>query len=71
MVTNSISLKAINELLGLKFYIPSYQRGYRWTKIQVEDLLNDIDEFKKKHRGKVFGLLLPATFGSKRNNPRH
>lgn len=47
MVANSISLKAINELLGLKFYIPSYQRGYRWTKIQVEDLLNDIDEFKK------------------------
>lgn len=30
------------ELLGMHFFIPRYQRGYRWTKKQVEDLLNDI-----------------------------
>lgn len=35
----------IEELLGYKFFIPSYQRGYRWTEQQVEDLLNDIWEF--------------------------
>jgi hypothetical protein len=31
-----------------KFYIPSYQRGYRWTKQQVTDLLNDLWEFQSK-----------------------
>lgn len=41
----SISLKPVNELLGMNFFIPDYQRGYRWEKQQVEDLLNDIDEF--------------------------
>jgi hypothetical protein len=28
-----------------KFFIPSYQRGYRWDKEQVEDLLDDLFEF--------------------------
>ncbi len=27
------------------FCIPSYQRGYRWQKVNVTDLLNDLDEF--------------------------
>ena len=26
---NELQLKTINELLGLKFIIPHYQRGYR------------------------------------------
>ena len=42
---NRIELKSIKDLLGMKFFIPSYQRGYRWTKQQVYDLLNDINEF--------------------------
>lgn len=46
-----LKLKSIYELLNNeegkpeKFFIPSYQRGYRWTKQQVEDLLEDIWEF--------------------------
>ncbi len=40
--------KAIGELLEYKFFIPSYQRGYRWTERQVEDLLEDIWDFIKK-----------------------
>lgn len=43
---SKIELKTVNELFGMNFYIPSYQRGYRWTEQQVKDLLNDIDEFK-------------------------
>ena len=46
MTENKIELKSVSELLGMKFFIPSYQRGYRWTKQQVEDLLNDVNEFK-------------------------
>ena len=42
---NAITLKPVNDLLGMKFFIPSYQRGYRWTERQVKDLLNDIKEF--------------------------
>ena len=42
---NKIELKSVKELLGMKFFIPSYQRGYRWTEQQVKDLLNDINEF--------------------------
>lgn len=45
---NSISIKPINGLLQHCFFIPAYQRGYRWTKEQVEDLLNDINEFSPK-----------------------
>lgn len=47
MSRNIIDLKTINDLLKEKyeFFIPSYQRGYRWTKQQVTDLLSDIWEF--------------------------
>ena len=50
MTDNNITLKSIGELLGWNFYIPNYQRGYRWTDQQVIDLLNDIYEFVKKPR---------------------
>ncbi|MBO7438599.1 MAG: DUF262 domain-containing protein [Bacteroidales bacterium] len=40
---NSIYQYAIGEILdGRYFYIPSYQRGYRWTEKQVGDLLRDL-----------------------------
>jgi len=42
---NTLELKTINELQEFRFYIPSYQRGYRWTTNEVNDLLNDISEF--------------------------
>ena len=48
MVNNNISIKTINDLLKSNFFIPSYQRGYRWTEQQVTDLLNDINEFSPK-----------------------
>lgn len=50
MSANEIPLttKTISELLQYSFFIPSYQRGYRWTKQQVEDILNDIAEFSPK-----------------------
>ena len=49
MSGNTICLKSIRELLGMKFFIPSYQRGYRWSPLQVEQLLDDINEFEKKN----------------------
>ena len=46
MSNGSISLRPINDLLQEQFVVPSYQRGFRWTNQQVEDLLNDIWEFQ-------------------------
>ena len=40
---NTINQYAIGEILdGRYFYIPAYQRGYRWTEKQVGDLLRDL-----------------------------
>ncbi|WP_163408096.1 DUF262 domain-containing protein [Flavobacterium ajazii] len=48
MEQNSIQLKTIGNLLPDSFFIPSYQRGYRWTSREVIDLLNDISNFTPK-----------------------
>ena len=42
-----VSLRTISDISDekIKFFIDSYQRGYRWTKTEVKDLLNDIKEF--------------------------
>ena len=48
MRENKIGLKSVAQLLDMKFFIPSYQRGYRWTEQQVKELLEDIYDFSKK-----------------------
>ena len=45
---NQLVLKSINQLLEYNFFIPSYQRGYRWTETQVNQLLDDIWQFAKE-----------------------
>lgn len=45
METGITTQKIIKELLNEQFYIPAYQRGYRWTEQEVSDLLDDIYEF--------------------------
>lgn len=47
MSETKLLLKTINDLKGKHFFIPSYQRGYRWTKQQVRDLLDDLNHFIK------------------------
>jgi len=44
----NVKLVNISDLFGKEFLVPSYQRGYRWTTRQVEDLLEDILDFQKK-----------------------
>ena len=41
-------LKKISELLSMEFFIPSYQRGYRWTKFEVRELLEDLKQLTEK-----------------------
>ncbi len=45
--TSLLSLKSVAELSKEHFFIPDYQRGYRWEKDQVRELLSDIADFFK------------------------
>jgi len=49
--------KAIGDLINneYKFFIPFYQRGYRWEKEQIVALLEDLWEFHKKLKRKEKG----------------
>ena len=47
-MSGRIELIPIKDLIGKKFCIPNYQRGYRWGEQQVRDLLDDIAEFMEK-----------------------
>ena len=53
-MSESLCLKTIYDLRvdasddPLRYYIPAYQRGYRWTPTQVTQLLDDIREFTKR-----------------------
>lgn len=40
-----IQTKTIAELIGHSFFVPSYQRGYRWTEQEVLALIEDVYEF--------------------------
>lgn len=55
-----LTSKNIRELMNLEdsFYIPTYQRGYRWTSIQVKELLEDLYEFmlQKQSRDEIYWL---------------
>lgn len=56
---------AISEILDKQFFIPDYQRGYRWTPQQVMQLLDDIDSFfpreiEGKPNQKTFYCLQPV-----------
>ncbi len=48
---NILELKTVNELQGYNFYVPSYQRGYRWSSKEIIELLNDISDFNPRPVG--------------------
>ncbi len=66
---NANMLKPISWLLDKSFYVPKYQRGYRWTSKQVIDLLDDIAEFGDKERANdEFYCLQPLVVKKNGNN---
>jgi hypothetical protein len=63
---NQIELRSITELLGLNFYIPDYQRGYRWTYQNVTQLLEDVWEYRnEKSNANTFYCLQPIVVRKK------
>lgn len=67
MGNNVISLKPVKELLGMNFFIPDYQRGYRWEKQQAIDLLEDIYAFalKTSHTSEEIYCVQPLVVSEK------
>ena len=58
--SNNLVLKKISDITDFKFFIPSFQRGYRWDIMQVEDLLNDIKEYIDIENKESFLCLQPV-----------
>ncbi|MBD5324801.1 MAG: DUF262 domain-containing protein [Bacteroides sp.] len=46
-------LCSVSSLRDKSFFIPNYQRGYKWEKEQVVDLLNDIEDFMNADHEKI------------------
>lgn len=56
---SELMLKSVYDLLDKNYFIPSYQRGYRWEKRQIQDLLEDLYNFacdKDKTDGSFYCL---------------
>ena len=51
MKDNTLLLMPIGELGGKSFIIEKYQRGYKWGKKEVLELLNDIQEYDADTKG--------------------
>lgn len=57
-MANKVKLRSIGSLLTGKdhFFIPSYQRGYRWRRKQAEDLLSDLYSYTQRPSGDFYCL---------------
>lgn len=58
MNTSTIEIKSISQITG-KFFIPDYQRGYRWEETEVSDLMKDLLAFYvayKENKEKSYSL---------------
>lgn len=59
--------RLVSEIEGT-FFVPSYQRGYRWGKNEVSQLLDDIEEYLEKKQGTEDYYLQPIVVKDKGNN---
>jgi len=55
-IENTLELRAIPDLYDKNFFIPDYQRGYRWGTRQVEQLIDDLTNFFGKGKGEFYCL---------------
>ncbi len=69
-MSKNISLKSIVDFENnnINFYIPSYQRGYRWKSRQVSQLIDDIDAFTNAESSPFYFLQALAVTKDIENN---
>jgi uncharacterized protein with ParB-like and HNH nuclease domain len=60
LISEELKIRPISDLLDEKFNIPRYQRGYRWGKQEIWELLGDISEYADLNQPGVF--LSPGKF---------
>lgn len=53
---NTLELFAIPDLYNKNFFIPDYQRGYRWGTRQIEQFIDDLTNFFEKGKGEFYCL---------------
>lgn len=53
---NKLELLAIPDLYNKNFFIPDYQRGYRWGTRQIEQFIDDLTNFFEKGKGEFYCL---------------
>ena len=55
---SAAKMMSITQFEGYSFFIPTYQRGFRWNRQQVKELLNDLYSFvtKKDDRRSIYCL---------------
>ncbi len=64
------NVKAIKWLLGKVFFIPAYQRGYRWGMDETTELLTDVNAFSESERSKDAFYCLQPIVVKKMNTAR-
>jgi len=75
-MSENLELKSIAGILEIlkatekDFYVPAYQRGYRWEKKQVIELLEDILSFSKIKKEDDFYCLQPIVVNQDKRNFR-
>lgn len=69
-MNHNVSLKSIEdfESENIQFYIPNYQRGYRWKEKQVRQLIDDIDTFTPTENNPFYFLQALAVAKDSDNN---
>lgn len=57
MANQSAKMISIKELNGKTFYVPAYQRGFRWSKQQMVELIEDLYDFVgRNNKQKIYSL---------------
>ena len=67
---SKLDIVTVYDLMNNNFYIPDYQRGYRWTNLEVEKLLSDLEDFFSNNTtGDAFYCMQPlVVFFNKEQN---
>lgn len=73
ILLKKLTFVSVNHLVEQNFFVPDYQRGYRWQPKQVEQLLDDLWGFylesNNKARNEVFPYCLqPIVVAKKKDN---